>query len=29
MTNFLTIFTLTDNTKRMLLLTLVCFAALC
>ena len=29
MTNLLNIFTLTDNTKRMLLLTLICFASLC
>jgi len=29
MTNFTNIFHLTDNTKRMLLLTLICFASLC
>ncbi len=29
MTRLTTIFALTDNTKRMLLLTLICFASLC
>ena len=29
MTDFLTIFTVTDNTKRMLLLSLFCFVILC